>query len=247
MPRIIAGRYGGLPLKAPGGRQTRPTADRVKEAMFSAITARLNLEGATVLDLFAGSGQLGLEALSRGAARVVWVDKDQAAQAAIRANLLKTGRLDDPALQVLGCSAEAAYRRLTRPGSPRFDLILADPPYLQAEAFWTDWLAGDCWRRLLKPEGLLVFEQPSPAELRRITSVAAKAPAGRLAGPPDPQTEAGSAVGQLPVTKLKLSKRCQYGAAMVSFYKPLPGFAEEPDPERHSAETGAGCSQIGEA
>ncbi|MDD2213210.1 MAG: RsmD family RNA methyltransferase [Oscillospiraceae bacterium] len=247
MPRIIAGCYGGLPLKTPGGRQTRPTADRVKEAMFSAITARLDLEGTTVLELFAGSGQLGLEALSRGAARVTWVDKDPAAQRAIRENLQKVGRLTDPALQLLSCSAEAAYRLLTQPGSPRFDLILADPPYQQAEAFFAAWQARACWQRLLKPAGLLVFEEPSPAERRRIRPAVAKASPARLPGRPVALTAAVPGANPVPVTKLKLSERCQYGAAMVSFYKPMPGFAEGPDPERNSAETGADCSQIGEA
>ena len=82
--RVIAGRYGGRRLQAPPGAATRPTADRVREALFSILGARV--EGAAVLDLFAGSGSLGLEALSRGAARATFVESAPAAQRALRAN-----------------------------------------------------------------------------------------------------------------------------------------------------------------
>jgi 16S rRNA (guanine966-N2)-methyltransferase len=87
--RVIAGRYGGRRIHAPPGAATRPTSDRVREALFSILGPRV--EGAAVLDLFAGSGALGLEALSRGAERVTFVDSAPAALRALRANLAALG------------------------------------------------------------------------------------------------------------------------------------------------------------
>jgi 16S rRNA (guanine966-N2)-methyltransferase len=124
--RVIAGIYGGRILKAPAGANTRPTSDRVREALFSILGAKTH--GAGVLDLFAGSGALGLEALSRGAATVTFVDDDRAAIQAIKANLaaLKTTaevRQTD-ALRYLGiASGDGA----------QYDLIFLDPPYRLAE------------------------------------------------------------------------------------------------------------------
>src|ERR1700744_1452806 len=90
--RIIAGRWRGRPLKAPLGATTRPSADRTREALFSMLASRLGtFEGLGVVDLFAGTGALGLEALLRGAARGVFVEQDRAALAALRANIAKLG------------------------------------------------------------------------------------------------------------------------------------------------------------
>lgn len=120
--RVIAGTVRGTKLTAPAGAQvTRPTIDRVKEGMFSAL--QFMLPGAQVLDLFAGSGQLGIEALSRGAARCVFVDADRAACAAVRANL-KAAKLERQA-EVCETPAEAYLARCAK----RFDLVLMDPPY----------------------------------------------------------------------------------------------------------------------
>ena len=118
--RIIAGRWRGRPLIAPQGRATRPTADRVREALFSMLASRLgSFEGLEVADLFAGSGALGLEALSRGAAHCVFVENDGAAVAAIRANLASLGASGD----VLARSA--GHAALPAPA----DLAFLDPPY----------------------------------------------------------------------------------------------------------------------
>jgi 16S rRNA (guanine966-N2)-methyltransferase len=120
--RIIAGRFRGRPLQAPPGPATRPTADRVREALFSMLASRLgSFEGLRVADLYAGSGALGLEALSRGAAHACFVESDPAAAASIRANAAKLGVADQVA--ILGGSALALRR------SEPFDLVLADPPY----------------------------------------------------------------------------------------------------------------------
>ena len=120
--RIIAGEWRGRPLLAPPGRATRPTADRVRETLFSMLASRLgSFEDLRVADLFAGSGALGFEALSRGAATATFVDRDPAAAAAIRANAAKLGASDR--VTILGGSA------LALPKSDPFDLVFVDPPY----------------------------------------------------------------------------------------------------------------------
>lgn len=109
-------------LAAPPGQSTRPTADRVRESLFSMLASRLgSFEDLRVADLFAGSGALGFEALSRGAARCTFVERDLAAAKAIRANAAKLGA--DERVSVLGSSA------LSLPPAGQFDLILVDPPY----------------------------------------------------------------------------------------------------------------------
>ena len=123
MMRIITGRARGMRLKTPEGEHTRPTAERVKEAVFSML--QFEIEDRQVLDLFAGSGQLGLEAVSRGAAHAVFVDSSRAAAEIIRQNCAKT-RLED-ACEVL-CTDSLDYLRSCR-GRRRFDLVFLDPPY----------------------------------------------------------------------------------------------------------------------
>jgi 16S rRNA (guanine966-N2)-methyltransferase len=121
--RIIAGTWRGRTIAAPEGQATRPTADRVRETLFSMLTSRLgSFEDLRVADLFAGSGALGFEALSRGAASVTFVDNHAAALAAIRSNVAK---LNTDRATVLAASA------LALPRSEPFDLILADPPYAE--------------------------------------------------------------------------------------------------------------------
>ncbi len=122
--RVIGGQWRGRALVAPRGRDTRPTADRVREALFSILG---DVEGERVLDLFAGSGALGIEALSRGASEATLVDCSHAAVAAIRRNL-----------SALGVEAEVVRQRASvyleraRAGGRQYDLIFLDPPYHQA-------------------------------------------------------------------------------------------------------------------
>lgn len=123
--RITAGRAKGTHLRAPGGG-VRPTSDRVKEALFNALAPRL--ADARVLDLFAGTGALGIEALSRGAARAVFVERDPRAVAAIRRNLA-TAHLDAQA-EVRRGAVPGAFDGLEKEGAA-FDLIVLDPPYGQ--------------------------------------------------------------------------------------------------------------------
>jgi len=118
--RIIAGKWRGRPIEAPPGIGTRPTADRVRETLFSMLASRLgDFEGLRVADLFAGSGSLGFEALSRGAASATFVENNSNAAAVIRRNAERLGVLAN----VLGGSA------LALPQSDPFDLVFADPPY----------------------------------------------------------------------------------------------------------------------
>ncbi len=119
--RVITGLARGRRLETLPGDATRPTGEKVKESLFSAI--QFDIEGRRVLDLFAGSGQLGIEALSRGASGCVFVDKNTEAVKVIRQNLQHTGLAEKS--QVLGTDA-LSY--LTRPGD-RFDLVFLDPPY----------------------------------------------------------------------------------------------------------------------
>ena len=119
--RVITGLARGRRLETLPGDATRPTGEKVKESLFSAI--QFDIEGRRVLDLFAGSGQLGIEALSRGASGCVFVDKNTEAVKIIKQNLQHTGLMEKS--QVLGTDA-LSY--LTRPGD-RFDLVFLDPPY----------------------------------------------------------------------------------------------------------------------
>ena len=121
MTRLIAGTHGGRRLQVPPGTTTRPTSDRAREGLFSSLQSLVDLDGATVLDLYAGSGALGLEAVSRGAASAVLVDDDPAAVRAMQTNVTDLG------LRATVVDVDVA-RFLT--GTPvRFDVVLADPPY----------------------------------------------------------------------------------------------------------------------
>jgi 16S rRNA (guanine966-N2)-methyltransferase len=118
---VVAGRFGGRRLSAPPGRATRPTSDRVREALFSILGP---LDGVRVIDLYAGSGALGIEALSRGAADAVFVERDPRAVAVLRANLEALGA----EAQVRRTDVLAALREARERGET-YDLALCDPPY----------------------------------------------------------------------------------------------------------------------
>lgn len=150
--RVVAGTAGGRRLTAPAGSGTRPTTDRVREAVFNALGSMGAVGGAVVLDGFAGSGALGIEALSRGAARCTFVERDRSARVVIEANLAATG-LDDGA-RVVG---DDVHDHLARTAE-RFDLVLLDPPH-----------AGTDWERLLArvaprlaPDAVVVAESDRP-------------------------------------------------------------------------------------
>lgn len=121
--RIIAGQWSGRKLQAPQGETTRPTSDRARETLFSMLTSRIgSLEGLLVADLFSGSGALGLEALSRGAGRAIFVEQDASALRALRANIAS---LDAQSR----CDVRAASVLALGPAREVPDLLLLDPPY----------------------------------------------------------------------------------------------------------------------
>ncbi|MHB1534410.1 MAG: 16S rRNA (guanine(966)-N(2))-methyltransferase RsmD [Acidimicrobiales bacterium] len=126
--RVVSGVARGRPLRAPAGRGTRPTSDRVREAMFSMLASMDTVAGATVVDLFAGSGALGVEALSRGAASATFVDRHPAAVEAIRANLEALGPLGSDATVLQVDALSYASQNWCA------DLVFADPPYA-----WDRW------------------------------------------------------------------------------------------------------------
>ncbi len=151
--RIVSGQWRGRPLVAPKGQLTRPTADRTRETLFSMLVSRIgSFEGLRVADLYAGSGALAFEALSRGATRAVLVENDRAAIQAIEANAAK-----------LGAAAAIEVRAMSAARLPRqapFDLVFADPPYEQGlgsavakAVIEADWLNPGGWLAIETAKG----------------------------------------------------------------------------------------------
>jgi 16S rRNA (guanine966-N2)-methyltransferase len=153
--RIIAGSRKGHRIDAPKGRSTRPTSDRVRENVFNIVAPWV--EDAVVLDLFAGSGALGIEALSRGAERAVFVESDQAACRVIEKNL---DRVRLTGAEVVCRDANRYLGTETR----TFDLVFCDPPYEEYETL--EPILGRYLPRLLAPEGLVVLETDARTEPR---------------------------------------------------------------------------------
>ena len=153
--RVIAGSARGVVLKTPDGMQTRPTIDRVKEALFSII--HFDIPGAKVLDLFGGTGQLGIEAISRGAASATFVDQSDAACRLIRENLRRT-RFEEVGKVVRGDYLEYLSRC-----REQYDIIFLDPPY--AEVFLENALKRITEIDILRSGGIIVTERPIDKEL----------------------------------------------------------------------------------
>jgi 16S rRNA (guanine966-N2)-methyltransferase len=153
--RIIAGLAGGRRLATPAGRSTRPTSDRTREGLFGTVTAiRGGLDGAAVLDLYAGSGAVGLEALSRGAADVLLVESDPRAARVIRENIAAVG------LAGARLTADRVERVLARgPGGSARDFVFADPPYALADEQLQQVLAGLLQPGWLAPGALVAIER----------------------------------------------------------------------------------------
>jgi 16S rRNA (guanine966-N2)-methyltransferase len=163
--RIVAGRFGGRRLQAPPGSDTRPTSDRVREALFSMLehagTAASPLAGAHVLDLFAGSGALAIEALSRGAGTATLVERDPRAIAVIRANL-RALELGDDEARVVHAPARVALRDASARGDA-YDLVLLDPPYRDAPALGRE--LSEALPAVLAPDARVVVESDRRAPL----------------------------------------------------------------------------------
>jgi len=153
--RVITGKARGIVLKTPDGMATRPTSDRVKEAIFSII--QFDIPAARVLDLFGGTGQLGIEALSRGAKRAVFVDEREDACRLIRENLKRT-KLEQSARVV-----RSDYMAYLKTCSEQFDIVLLDPPY--AEVFLENSLKMITEIDILQSGAIIVAERPVGKEL----------------------------------------------------------------------------------
>src|SRR3954470_5448784 len=154
--RIVAGRWGGRRLVAPSGAATRPTADRVREALFSILGP--TVDGARVLDLYAGSGALGLEALSRGAAEAVFVENGAGVLAVLRSNI---GAVGLPGARVVPGSVPTV---VAGPAQAAFDLVLADPPYAVAVEEVLGVLGSLIAGGWLAPDAVVVVERSSREE-----------------------------------------------------------------------------------
>jgi 16S rRNA (guanine966-N2)-methyltransferase len=153
--RVVAGELRGRVIEAPPGRDTRPTTDKVREAVFNALGSLDLVRDAVVVDLYAGSGALGIEALSRGAAEVVFVERDRAALRVLRDNLSKLGLHDRARVQQGDALALA--------GRVGADIVLADPPY-DFDA-WPDLLAKIDAGFVVAEAGRALDELPGAAEL----------------------------------------------------------------------------------
>lgn len=173
MTRIVAGTLGGRRLTAPPGRDTRPTSDRVREALFSTLATLTDIDGARFADLYAGSGAVGLEAASRGAAAVLLVESGPPAARALRANIEALG---------LGQRCRLAAAKvatvLAGPAVEPFDVVFADPPYALAEDELAGVLAALADRGWLTPDAVLVVERsvrsPEPRWPEGITAERAR-------------------------------------------------------------------------
>ena len=153
--RVITGKARGVQLKTPEGMQTRPTADRVKEALFSIIN--FDIPGAKVLDLFGGTGQMGIEALSRGAASAVFVDAREDSCKLIRENLKRT-KLEQDAKVI-----RSDYLDYLNRCREQYNIIFLDPPY--AEVFLENAIKKITEIDILQSDGIIVAERPLGKEL----------------------------------------------------------------------------------
>lgn len=155
--RVIAGKYRGIRLQSPPDVRVRPTTDRVKETMFGSI--QFEVPGAKVLDLFAGSGALGIEAASRGAEQVVLVERDAAAIGVIRSNMARVK--DPPELQLVKNDYASAMKLFQN--TVKFDIVFIDPPY--SSGVYTDVLQKLVTLELLAEDAILVLESDEELEI----------------------------------------------------------------------------------
>lgn len=155
MTRIVAGRLGGRRIAAPPGARTRPTSDRVREALFNTLESMTDLAGARFADLYAGSGAVGLEAFSRGAAHVLLVESDPRAARIIRANITTLGAA--PAVRL--AAGKVAQVLAAGPQDGPYDIVFADPPYSVPEAEITAMLAALVHHGWLASDAVVVVER----------------------------------------------------------------------------------------
>lgn len=198
MLRIIAGELGGRRLRTPSGLRTRPTSERVREALFSILeSSGVTLVGRAVLDLYAGSGALGIEALSRGAERAFFVEQDAVAGRTLLSNLREMGMASRA--QLVSRPVRSSLSQLAAQGP--FHVIFADPPYASAELPWL--LETIATSAALSVDGCLVVERAS-----RDADVL--------------EREAATASSPKP-SQLTLHDRRRYGDTSLLFYRPVGG------------------------
>jgi 16S rRNA (guanine966-N2)-methyltransferase len=155
--RVIAGEAGGRRLAVPAGRDTRPTSDRAREGLFATLTSMVgSLAGARVLDLYAGSGAVGLEALSRGAGHVLLVEAGARAGRVIRENIAAIGL---PGAEVITDRVERVLARGPATDGGRYDIVFADPPYALADQEVSAMLLLLAEQSWLAPEALMIVER----------------------------------------------------------------------------------------
>ncbi|MCR4669614.1 MAG: 16S rRNA (guanine(966)-N(2))-methyltransferase RsmD [Saccharofermentans sp.] len=165
MPRVIAGRYKGRVVQTPAGDKTRPTTDKVKEALFSIIQTRV--PDARLLDLYSGSGQIAIEALSRGAEKCFLVERNGKACAVIRDNLSKIGITEEDAV-LMRMNVSDALSTLGRKGE-RFDIIYMDPPYKEAKDAASVAARIIAQEDLLAEDGILIVEHSKEDDVASAT------------------------------------------------------------------------------
>lgn len=153
--RVIAGQYGGRSLDAPQNSRTHPMSERVRNAMFNSIGEEI--KGATVLDCFAGTGALGIEALSRGASHVTFVERDRIAQKVINGNIMSLGISEDEATIV---RSPVASWLDSRKNDDHYSIIFVDPPYHDLQFSTVSRLFG-----LLNPDALMVLSHTGRGEV----------------------------------------------------------------------------------
>ena len=161
MPRVVTGEFRGAVLQAPKGDNTRPTTDKVKEALFSMIQTRV--PGAKFLDIFSGTGQIAIEAISRGADRAVMVERAGAACGIIRKNLEKIRAEKDTRFELMRMPFNAALTKLGEAGE-KFDIIFMDPPYKDAQTYCMQIADLIVKYDLLREDGILICEHASDTD-----------------------------------------------------------------------------------
>ena len=158
--RIIAGKYRGRQLKSPPSAQTRPTSDRLRETLFNVLAPRI--EGARFLDLCAGTGAVGIEALSRGAEHVTFVDKSRRMCGLIEANTSALG-IDEQELEIVNADASDYLRRHAKKEREPFDILFFDPPYSSDYSLVN--LISDTGGQLLTDDGVVIVEHFKKTDL----------------------------------------------------------------------------------
>mgnify|MGYP001245667233 CR=1 FL=1 len=155
MTRIVAGQFGGRWIATPAGAHTRPTSERVREALFSTLESTIDLTGARFADLYAGSGAVGLEAVSRGARHALLVESDPRAARVIRENIRALGAASSARL----VTGKVAQVLAAGPDSEPYDVVFADPPYAVPDEEITAMLAALVGRGWLAPDAVVVVER----------------------------------------------------------------------------------------